>query len=56
MGGFGGEKQPKQPTYAPPKRPADATEATQTLPQQAMIYRLSGYAAGMHAHRRTQPR
>ena len=43
MGGFGGEKQPKQPTYDPPNRPADLIAESATLPQQAMLYRLSGY-------------
>ena len=64
MGGFGGEKQPKQPAYDPPARPADKVEESATTPHQAMIYRLSGYgrsappvrAPGTAAHESSRAR
>jgi len=49
LGGFGGEKQPKAPTYSPPERKADAVEEFKTDKQQAMIYRLSGDYNPLHA-------
>lgn len=49
LGGFGGEKQPKQPSYDPPNRPADKVEEYKTSPQQAMLYRLSGDYNPLHA-------
>ncbi|HWH31793.1 MAG TPA: MaoC family dehydratase N-terminal domain-containing protein, partial [Egibacteraceae bacterium] len=40
-GGFGGEPGP-QPGNDAPERPADFTVVSPTLPQQALLYRLSG--------------
>jgi len=47
-GGFGGESGPK-PTHEAPERAPDAVEEFQTLPQQALIYRLSGDRNPLHA-------
>ena len=44
LGGFGGTPQPKRPAIEPPARAADAVEHFTTSPQQAALYRLSGYA------------
>jgi acyl dehydratase len=48
-GGFGGERGPGGPRNMPPDRPADATVEMRTLPQQALIYRLSGDMNPLHA-------
>ena len=48
-GGFGGERGPSGPQNVPPDRPADASIAYQTLPQQALLYRLSGDMNPLHA-------
>ena len=48
-GGFGGDRGPSGPKNVPPKRPADATVEMATLPQQALIYRLSGDMNPLHA-------
>ena len=47
-GGFGGEKGP-EPGYEPPEREPDKTVSMKTLPQQALIYRLSGDYNPLHA-------
>ncbi len=47
-GGFGGEKGPATPEQAP-DRPPDAEVACPTLPQQALLYRLSGDKNPLHA-------
>jgi (3R)-3-hydroxyacyl-CoA dehydrogenase / 3a,7a,12a-trihydroxy-5b-cholest-24-enoyl-CoA hydratase / enoyl-CoA hydratase 2 len=47
-GGFGGEKGPN-PGNTPPDRPPDAVVEQQTLPQQALLYRLSGDRNPLHA-------
>ena len=48
-GGFGGERGPSGPRNVPPDRPPDATVEMTTLPQQALIYRLSGDMNPLHA-------
>ncbi len=47
-GGFGGESGPKAGNI-PPERAPDATIEVQTLPQQALLYRLSGDKNPLHA-------
>lgn len=47
-GGFGGEAGP-QPGNIPPERAADFTVDSPTLPQQALLYRLSGDKNPLHA-------
>jgi acyl dehydratase len=47
-GGFGGESGPKAGNQAPDRAP-DATILRKTLPQQALIYRLSGDKNPLHA-------
>ena len=46
-GGFGGEKGP-DPGFIPPQREPDKTLSLQTLPQQALLYRLSGDFNPLH--------
>jgi acyl dehydratase len=48
-GGFGGDRGPSGPKNVPPERPPDKTIAIKTLPQQALIYRLSGDYNPLHA-------
>jgi acyl dehydratase len=48
-GGFGGDRGPSGPKNVPPQRPPDATVEMPTLPQQALIYRLSGDMNPLHA-------
>jgi len=48
-GGFGGERGPSGPRHVPPDRPADARVEMPTLPQQALLYRLSGDRNPLHA-------
>jgi acyl dehydratase len=48
-GGFGGERGPSGPRNVPPDRKPDRTVSYQTLPQQALIYRLSGDMNPLHA-------
>jgi acyl dehydratase len=48
-GGFGGDRGPSGPRNTPPARPPDATVEMATLPQQALIYRLSGDMNPLHA-------
>ncbi len=47
-GGFGGERGP-EPGNNPPEREPDREVSLQTLPQQALIYRLSGDYNPLHA-------
>lgn len=47
-GGFGGEKGP-EPRFAAPLRKPDKVLSLQTLPQQALLYRLSGDFNPLHA-------
>ena len=47
-GGFGGDPGPRTANNAP-TRPADAIVETPTMPQQALIYRLSGDKNPLHA-------
>jgi acyl dehydratase len=48
-GGFGGDRGPSGPRNVPPERPPDRSIAMKTLPQQALIYRLSGDYNPLHA-------
>ncbi len=48
-GGFGGDRGPSGPKNAPPERPPDRSIAMKTLPQQALLYRLSGDMNPLHA-------
>lgn len=47
-GGFGGEKSPA-PGLIPPEREPDKVASLPTLPQQALLYRLSGDLNPLHA-------
>jgi acyl dehydratase len=47
-GGFGGERGPR-PGNLPPEREPDLTAESTTLPQQALLYRLSGDKNPLHA-------
>jgi 3-hydroxyacyl-CoA dehydrogenase/3a,7a,12a-trihydroxy-5b-cholest-24-enoyl-CoA hydratase len=49
MGGFGGERGPWGEINTPPDREPDAVHVQQTLPQQALLYRLSGDLNPLHA-------
>lgn len=48
-GGFGGERGPSGTANVPPDRPPDRSISYPTLPQQALIYRLSGDLNPLHA-------
>jgi acyl dehydratase len=48
-GGFGGDRGPSGPKNVPPDRKPDKSIAMKTLPQQALIYRLSGDMNPLHA-------
>ena len=48
-GGFGGERGPSGARNVPPDRKPDKSVAYPTLPQQALIYRLSGDMNPLHA-------
>jgi acyl dehydratase len=48
-GGFGGDRGPSGPRNVPPDRPPDQVVAMKTLPQQALLYRLSGDMNPLHA-------
>lgn len=48
-GGFGGDRGPSGPRNTPPDRPPDAVVEMKTLPQQALLYRLSGDMNPLHA-------
>lgn len=49
MGGFGGERGSSGEINIPPDREPDAVHVQQTLPQQALLYRLSGDTNPLHA-------
>ena len=48
-GGFGGDRGPSGAKNVPPDRKPDKSIAMKTLPQQALIYRLSGDMNPLHA-------
>jgi len=48
-GGFGGDRGPSGPRNVPPDRKPDQSISYTTLPQQALIYRLSGDMNPLHA-------
>jgi acyl dehydratase len=48
-GGFGGDRGPSGPRNVPPDRKPDKSVSYTTLPQQALIYRLSGDMNPLHA-------
>lgn len=48
-GGFGGDRGPSGARNVPPERDPDAVVEMTTLPQQALIYRLSGDRNPLHA-------
>ena len=48
-GGFGGDRGPSGPRNVPPDRRPDAVVEMTTLPQQALLYRLSGDMNPLHA-------
>lgn len=48
-GGFGGPTGPTLPVHSIPDREADHTDEVKTLPQAALIYRLSGDSNPLHA-------
>lgn len=48
-GGFGGERGPSGPRNVVPDREPDETVSYETLPQQALIYRLSGDRNPLHS-------
>ena len=48
-GGFGGAARPSPPAHRIPARPADLAVDLATLPQAALIYRLSGDTNPLHA-------
>jgi acyl dehydratase len=48
-GGFGGDRGPSGPKNLHPDRPPDAVVEMPTLPQQALLYRLSGDMNPLHA-------
>ncbi len=49
LGGFGGERGSSGDANVPPDREPDVIHRQQTLPQQALIYRLSGDINPLHA-------
>ena len=48
-GGFGGERGPSGPRNVPPERDPDVVIAYETLPVQALLYRLSGDRNPLHS-------
>jgi acyl dehydratase len=48
-GGFGGDRGPSGPRNVPPERKPDRVVEMKTLPQQALLYRLSGDMNPLHA-------
>lgn len=49
IGGYGGERGPSSDINVAPDRAPDAVQSEKTLPQQALIYRLSGDINPLHA-------
>jgi len=49
LGGFGGERGPSSDVNVPPDRPPDLVHSERTLPQQALLYRMSGDINPLHA-------
>ena len=49
LGGFGGERGSSMDSNVPPDRAPDAVQRERTLPQQALIYRLTGDINPLHA-------
>jgi 3-hydroxyacyl-CoA dehydrogenase/3a,7a,12a-trihydroxy-5b-cholest-24-enoyl-CoA hydratase len=49
LGGYGGERGTSSDANVPPDRPADAVDEYHVLPQQALLYRLSGDINPLHA-------
>ncbi len=49
LGGFGGERGASSEVNVPPDRAPDAVTSEQTMPNQALIYRLSGDTNPLHA-------
>lgn len=49
IGGFGGPRGPADSAATPPNRNPDAIHKEKTLPQQALLYRLSGDLNPLHA-------
>lgn len=49
IGGFGGDRGPNPEPINPPKRSPDAVASEKTVPNQALIYRLSGDRNPLHA-------
>src|SRR5258708_13524989 len=54
-GGFGGPSGPTRPVHALPERAPDLVCDIATLPQAALIYRLSGDYNPLHAHPQIAP-
>ncbi len=48
-GGFGGDPPPRSPKFRPPEREPDWVVEETTLPEQALLYRLSGDHNPLHA-------
>src|SRR5690606_4055650 len=48
-GGFGGDRGPSGPQNVPPERDPDHEVTYQTLPEQALIYRLNGDRNPLHS-------
>jgi len=49
IGGFGGDRGPTPDPLTPPNRSPDAIASEKTLPNQALLYRLSGDSNPLHA-------
>lgn len=49
IGGFGGDRGPNPDPLTPPKRAPDAVASEKTVPNQALLYRLSGDRNPLHA-------
>jgi acyl dehydratase len=48
-GGFGGDRGPSGPVHEPPRRKPDHEVTYKTLPEQALLYRLSGDRNPLHS-------
>jgi len=49
LGGFGGDRGPSSDPLTPPNRSPDAVAVEKTIPNQALLYRLSGDLNPLHA-------